>query len=282
MPYKGKTIGVFDSGVGGLTVLKELIKLLPSHSFIYFADTKNCPYGPKGKDEIIRLSSLITEFLIAQGCSTIVVACNTATAAAIDYLRDNYNVPFVGMEPAMKPAALATKTKSIGVLATEGTFNGRLYRETTAKYAANINVCYQVGEGLVELVEQGKSNSNEARVLLKSYILPMLNENIDHLVLGCTHYPFFIPLLSELLPQNITIVNPAPAVAKQTLRIQEDLTDKPYETNLRNRSRTDNNLEPFVHFYSSGQIETLINLVDEIETTEGFTFAKKEFTTKVF
>jgi glutamate racemase len=282
MPYKGKIIGVFDSGVGGLTVLKELIKLLPSHSFIYFADTKNCPYGPKGKDEIIRLSSLITAFLISQGCSTIVVACNTATAAAIDYLRDNYNIPFVGMEPAMKPAALSTKTKSIGVLATAGTFNGRLYRETTSKYAANINVCYQVGDGLVELVEQGKSNSNEARALLNNYIEPMLNENIDHLVLGCTHYPFFIPLLSELLPQNITVVNPAPAVAKQTLRIQKELKAKEHEDDLKNYSRIVDNPEPFTRFYSSGQTETLRNLVDEIESTEGISFAKKEFITKVF
>ncbi|MDD2197186.1 MAG: glutamate racemase [Bacteroidales bacterium] len=261
-------IGIFDSGVGGLTVLKELVSLLPKSSYIYFADTLNCPYGPKGATEIIRLSKAITEFLIEQGCSTIVVACNTATAAAIDYLRANYPIPFVGMEPAIKPAALATKTKSIGVLATKGTFKGRLYQETTSKYAANINIWYQVGSGLVELVEQGKSDSHEATELLKKYIDPMLKKNIDHLVLGCTHYPFFIPVLTDFLPKNITIVNPAPAVAKQTAKVLAQM-QKPVDCN--------NGEEPFVQFYSSGSTETLQRLVNKIEQDTGIPFGNKTF-----
>ena len=134
-------IGIFDSGAGGISVLKELVKILPNESFIYFADSANCPYGPKQPERIIELSNCITKFLLDKGCKTIVVACNTATAAAIDFLRGNYNVPFIGMEPAIKPASLNTKTKSIGVLATAGTFKGRLYIETSRKFASDVNVC---------------------------------------------------------------------------------------------------------------------------------------------
>ena len=264
------TIGVFDSGVGGLTVLKELVSVLPNHSFVYFADTQNCPYGPKGADEIIRLSKNITEFLISQGCSLIVVACNTATAAAIDYLRANYPIPFVGMEPAIKPAALSSKTKSIGVLATKGTFEGRLYQETSSKYAANINICYQVGNGLVELVEQGESQSDKATELLKSYIAPMLQQNIDHIVLGCTHYPFFIPILEKLLPKTVVIENPAPAVAKQTLNLLSKVV-KPTV----NSSETENN--PYTRFYSSGSVGILKQLASEIENTSNIVFKNKSF-----
>jgi glutamate racemase len=261
---KQNVIGIFDSGVGGITVLKELVVALPSHSFIYVADNYNCPYGPKGPEEIIRLSARITEFLIAEGCSTIV-----ATAAAIDYLRANYSIPFVGMEPAVKPAALATITKSIGVLATAGTFNGRLYQETTSKYAKNINVHYQIGEGLVELVEQGRSNSDDAYTLLLKYVEPMLKQNIDHLVLGCTHYPFFIPLLKKILPGNVQIVNPAPAVAKQAVRVQDG------NESLLKINTTLNS--PFTKFYSTGEVAILKNLIAEIEVTEGIIFPKSEF-----
>ncbi|MFP4555890.1 MAG: glutamate racemase [Bacteroidales bacterium] len=264
-------IGVFDSGLGGLTVLKELVKLLPHHSFIYFADTANCPYGHKSKDEIITLSKRITEFLISKNCQAIVVACNTATASAIDFLRENYDIPFIGMEPAVKPAALSTKTKSIGVLATEGTFNGRLYRETTSKYAANVNVTYQIGEGLVELVERGESTSTQALELLTKYVKPMVDNNIDHLVLGCTHYPFFTPLLNKILPNNIRIINPAPAVAKQTKRVLQQRN---------NEGSNDKGTLPSVHFYSSAIISTLRMLVKEIESNNG-NFQNKEFFEKI-
>jgi glutamate racemase len=246
-------IGIFDSGVGGLSVLSELVKVLPSQSFIYFADNANCPYGSKSHVEIVRLSEQITKFLVTKGCNLIVVACNTATAAAIDHLRENYSIPFVGMEPAVKPAALNTKTNSIGVLATAGTFNGRLYRETSSKYATGINVNYQIGEGLVELVEQGKSNSLEAKELLMKFISPMLAEGIDHIVLGCTHYPFFTPLLKELLPQHVTIVNPAPAVAQQAVRILEQMGE-PKQIS-----------EPSIEFYASDKIDVLRRLAEEIE-----------------
>ncbi len=249
-----RPIGVFDSGAGGLSVLHELIKELPNESFIYFADSANCPYGSLPKNKIIELSSAITDFLIAEKCKVIVVACNTATAAAIDYLRENYSIPFIGMEPAVKPAALNSKTKSIGILATAGTFKGRLYIETSRKYASDVNVCYQVGEGLVELVEKGDQNSPEAEELLLKYLRPMLDCNIDQLVLGCTHYPFLKPLLTKILPKGIDIIDPSPAVAKQVLRVLLDNKMIDRKMNI-----------PYHTFYSSSNTAVLKNLVGEIE-----------------
>ena len=254
-----RPIGIFDSGAGGLSVMHQLVKELPFESFIYFADSKNCPYGSKPQEKIIELSSGITDFLISKQCKIIVVACNTATAAAIDWLRDKYDIPFVGMEPAIKPAAINTKTRSIGVLATAGTFKGRLYIETSRKHASDVNVCYQIGEGLVELVEQGDFNSPEAEALLAKYLKPMLDCNIDQLVLGCTHYPFFKPLLSNLLPPEVDIIDPAPAVAKQTSRVL-----------LENRLGGDiANKNPYNTFYSSGSSIILKRIIEKIENDIG-------------
>ena len=246
-------IGIFDSGSGGLTVLYELLKVLPRESFVYFADSANCPYGPKPQSEVIELSDCITRFLLEQGCKLVVVACNTATAAAIEHLRSNFKIPFIGMEPAIKPASLNSKTKSIGVLATAGTFKGKLYIETSKKYASDVNVCYQVGEGLVELVEAGKADSPEAAELLHRYVDPMVDCNIDHLVLGCTHYPFLMNSLSRILPIGVEIVNPAPAVARQTLRVLS-------ENNLLN----DGSSLSKVSFYSSASVEILKFLAEKL------------------
>jgi len=246
-------IGIFDSGTGGLTVLTELVRIMPNEKYVYFADSANCPYGSKSVEEIINLSDKITRFLITKGCKVIVVACNTATAAAIDHLRSSYGIPFIGMEPAIKPASQNTKTKSIGVLATAGTFKGRLYIETSRKYATDVNVCYQVGEGLVELVESGKANSPEAEQLLHKYIDPMVDCNIDHLVLGCTHYPFLKPVLKRILPEHVAIVDPAPAVALQTKRVLENI-GLPCNENLLHSTN--------IEFYSSSNTNTLKYLVD--------------------
>lgn len=262
-----RPIGIFDSGTGGLSVLQELLKDLPSESFIYFADSANCPYGSRSHDEIVRLSSKIVDFLISKNCKVIVVACNTATAAAIDWLRANYKVPFVGMEPAIKPAALNTKTRSIGVLATAGTFKGRLYIETSRKFASDVNVCYQVGEGLVELVENGLNNSPEAERLLLRYIQPMLDCNIDQLVLGCTHYPFFKKLLKVILPNNVVVIDPAPAVSKQVVRIIND-------NNLTNNQSNGNLV---FDFYSSSSTVTLKKLVESIEMDMSCELQNKSF-----
>ncbi|MDA3953090.1 MAG: glutamate racemase, partial [Bacteroidales bacterium] len=158
MIRNNQPIGIFDSGVGGLTVWKELVKSLPNESVIYYADSENCPYGPKDKDTIIKLVVKVVDFLVSKECKAIIVACNTATAAAIDFLRSKYTIPFIGMEPAVKPAALESKTKSIAVLATEGTFNGRLYIETSQTFASDVKLNIKVGEKLVDIVENGMVN----------------------------------------------------------------------------------------------------------------------------
>ncbi|MEG0519152.1 MAG: glutamate racemase [Bacteroidales bacterium] len=207
-------IGVFDSGVGGLSVWREMIKLMPGERFVYVSDSGHCPYGPKPREEVIKRSCKITEYLIERGADMIVVACNTATAAAIEYLRTSYTIPFVGMEPAVKPAALNTSTGVIGVLATQGTFKGELYLRTLHKFAVNATVIEQIGEGLVELVEEGKTNTPAAKELLKKYLIPMMERHADHLVLGCTHYPFLIEAIQNIIGDKMIIVNPAPAVAK--------------------------------------------------------------------
>ncbi len=208
-------IGVFDSGVGGLSVWRELYKLLPKEKYLYVSDSGYCPYGPKSKEEVIERAVAITEFLISKGAEIIVVACNTATAAAISHLRSRYPVPFVGMEPAVKPAAINTKTGAIGVLATKGTFKGELYLRTLHKFASDAKVLEQVGEGLVELVENGETDTPQAKEIIGKYITPMLAQNVDHIVLGCTHYPFLEKLIKEFAGDGVEIVNPAPAIARR-------------------------------------------------------------------
>ena len=180
-------IGVFDSGLGGLSVWNEIINILPNEQIVYFADSGYCPYGNRTREDITQRVKLITDFLISKGVSLIVVACNTVTAASIDYLRENYTIPFVGMEPAVKPAILNSKSGVVGVLATKGTLNGALYKRTLNKYKQGTIVLEQAGEGLVELVEAGETSSAKGRELLERYLLPMLEQGADHIVLGCTH-----------------------------------------------------------------------------------------------
>jgi len=218
-------IGIFDSGVGGTSIWKEINALLPFEDSMYLADSKNAPYGDKSKKQILELSVKNTEFLISKGCKLIVVACNTATTNAIAYLRSNYAVPFIGIEPAIKPAALRSLSKKVGVLATKGTLSSSLFHSTSEIHASGIEVLEQEGTGLVPLIEQGKAESNETKALLKKFLQPMLDEGIDHLVLGCTHYPYLIPILKEILPENIKIIDSGEAVARQTEAIlkQHDL-----------------------------------------------------------
>jgi glutamate racemase len=174
---------------------------------------------PKPKEEILARAKAVTEFLISKGAEMVVVACNTATAAAIEYLRGHYSIPFVGMEPAVKPAAINTKSGAIGVLATKGTFKGELYLKTSNKYASNIEVLEQVGEGLVEIVENDMIKSNQAHSLLEKYLNPMLAKGADHIVLGCTHYPFLTDVIKGIVGDKMEIVNPAPAIAKRVAEI---------------------------------------------------------------
>lgn len=215
-------IGIFDSGVGGTSIWKEINQLMPFEHTMYLADSNNAPYGEKTKEEILSLCIKNTELLLQKKCKLIVVACNTATTNAIDYLRDRYAVPFIGIEPAIKSAALQTKTNKVGVLATKGTLSSALFYNTSKLYAAGIEVLEQEGKGLVELVEAGKQDSKEAEVLLTSFLKPMLEAGIDCLVLGCTHYPYLIPVLRNILPQNIQIIDSGCAVARQTNAVLKD------------------------------------------------------------
>ncbi len=247
-------VGFFDSGVGGLSVWREVVKLLPREHTVYYADSAYCPYGAKQPAEIIERSKYIMDFLVGQQqCKLIVVACNTATAAAIDYLRERYPVLFVGMEPAVKPAALRSATGVVGVLATQGTFKGRLYHETLERFAGNTQIIEQPGDGLVELVEKGNTDTEEAHALLLQYIRPMLDANIDHLVLGCTHYPFLIPAIEKITGGRVVILDPALAVAQRTKSLLE-------QNNLLNTSEEETRHE----FFSSGDLQVLKQMVGRI------------------
>ena len=214
-------IGIFDSGVGGTSIWKEIKNLLPNENTLYLADSKNAPYGEKSSEEILELCVKNTELLLSKGSKIIVVACNTATTNAINYLRHNYQIPFVGIEPAIKPAALRSKTKIIGVLATKGTLSSSLFNSTSEMHASGIKIIEQEGAGLVPLIEQGKVQSAETRELLEEFLNPMLAEGIDYLVLGCTHYPYLVPVLREILSENVTILDSGEAVARQTRVVLE-------------------------------------------------------------
>ena len=215
-------IGLFDSGVGGISIWKEITDLLPYENTIYLADSINAPYGEKSQEKIIEFSIKNTELLIKKGCKIIVVACNTATTNAISYLRENYDIPFIGIEPAIKPAALQTKTNAIGILATKGTLSSALFHKTSKEFTSGIKVIEQIGEGLVPLIETGEVASKEMGRLLQKYLKPMLENNIDYLVLGCSHYPFLIPKILEIVGTNVTIIDSGEAVAKQTKAILEN------------------------------------------------------------
>ncbi|MBW8244413.1 glutamate racemase [Muricauda oceani] len=247
-----KPIGIFDSGVGGTSIWKEVAKMLPNENTIYLADSANAPYGEKSKEEILSLSIKNTEYLLNAGSKIIVVACNTATTNAIDHLRSHYDVPFIGIEPAIKPAALQTKTKKVGVLATKGTLSSSLFHNTSKLFAEGITVLEQEGKGLVELIEAGKIDSPEMRSLLATFLDPMLKENIDCLVLGCTHYPYLIPVLREMLPEHINIIDSGEAVARQTKAVLEQ-----------NNLLSDSENRPDHIFYTNADVKVLKDLVDD-------------------
>ena len=204
-------IGVFDSGLGGLTVWREVRRALPAESLVYLGDGKNCPYGSRPREEVRRLADEAVAFLVAQGCKLVVVACNTATAAAIDFLREKYApMPIVGMEPAVKPACLATRSGVVGVLATERSLDGELFRRTAARY----------GRGFVELVENDLEATPEAEATVRAAVAEMLEHGADQIVLGCTHYPFLLPVLERVVAgRGVEIVDPSPAVARRVVQL---------------------------------------------------------------
>jgi glutamate racemase len=217
------SIGIFDSGSGGLSVYRELVKLLPKERYIYFSDNAHCPYGEKTAEYIQERAHVITDILLGMGADIIVVACNTATAAAIACLREDYpEVPFIGMEPAVKPAALGTRTGVIGVLATAGTLKGSKYLHTRGRFEDNVRIVEHVGEGFVELVENGILDGPEAEETVGRSLQPLLDKGADIIVLGCTHYPFLQPVIERLAGPGVRVIDPAPAVARQTLHVLQE------------------------------------------------------------
>ena len=211
--------------MGGLSVFREIRKLLPDEHYIYYADNAHCPYGEKTPEYIRERLRTITDFFISRGAKVVVLACNTATAAAIEYLRKEYEIPFVGMEPAVKPAALGTKTGVIGVLATAGTLKGSKYLNTKGRFEDHVKIVERVGKGFVELVEAGKLTGPEAESVVKAALEPLLAEGADRIVLGCTHYPFLLETLrkvaAELGHGDVEFIDPAPAVAKRLVQVLE-------------------------------------------------------------
>ena len=224
MSSSNDPIGVFDSGVGGLSVLRALREQMPHESMIYFGDQAHVPYGPRSMEEIQKFSAGITRFLLEQNSKLIIVACNTASAAALKYLRGQFPaVPFVGMEPAVKPAAEITKTGRVGVLATPATFQGALYASVVERFGAGVEFFQHTCPGLVSQIEKGDLESSATRAILEDALLPMLEKNIDTVVLGCTHYPFVIPLIRRIVggAERVRVIDPAPSVARQVKRLLE-------------------------------------------------------------
>ena len=217
------TIGIFDSGSGGLSVYRELVKVLPKERYVYFSDNAHCPYGEKTAEYIQDRARAITDILLGMGADIIVVACNTATAAAIATLRAEYpEVPFIGMEPAVKPAALGTKSGVIGVLATAGTLKGSKYLKTRGLYEDDVKIVEHVGQGFVELVEGGILDGPQAESVVRASLQPLLDAGADTIVLGCTHYPFLRPVIEKLAGAGVKVIDPAPAVARQTVRVLQE------------------------------------------------------------
>jgi glutamate racemase len=230
-------IGVFDSGVGGLSVLRAIRQQLPGQDLIFFGDQGHVPYGARSMEEIQAFSESITRYLLGQGARLVVVACNTASAAALHYLRQTFpQVSFVGMEPAVKPAAEQTRTGVVGVLATPATFQGKLYASVVERFAKGVILLQDTCPGLVQQVEAGDLDGPKTRLILEKALLPMLEQHIDTVVLGCTHYPFVIPLIQTIAGPQVRVIDPAPAVARQTVRLLESLGN-PAPTNKTGRTR---------------------------------------------
>ena len=252
-------IGIFDSGVGGLSVLRAIREQLPDENIIYFADQGHVPYGPRRLEEVREFSEAITRFLLDRGVKLIVVACNTASAAALHSLRQMFpDIPFVGMEPAVKPAAEVTRTGVVGVLATPATFQGALYASVVERFAGNVTLLQDTCPGLVQQIEKGELDTAETRQILESALRRMLDRGIDTVVLGCTHYPFVIPLIQEIAGPEVRVIDPAPAVARQVAR----LLDSAEARRVVSRGET-------LRLFTSGDAERLRNLLPRLLMESG-------------
>lgn len=252
-------IGIFDSGVGGLSVLQAVRDLLPEENLIYIADQVHVPYGDRSREEVRGFAEGIVRYLLARGSKLIVVACNTASAAALNYLRSTFpEVPFVGMEPAVKPAAESTSSGVVGVLATPATFQGELYESTVDRFARGVTILQDTCPGLVTKIEMGQVTGQDTREILEGALQPMVAKGVDKVVMGCTHYPFVIPLIEEIVGPEIEVIDPAPAVARQAKR----LLDK-------HRLHTDREVEGRILFMTTGDPAQFAALLPQLIGMEG-------------
>ncbi|MBT3321555.1 MAG: glutamate racemase [Anaerolineae bacterium] len=251
---KNSPIGIFDSGVGGLSVLRALQTRLPHENLIYFADQARVPYGSRSLEEVRKFSEEITQFLLSKGAKIIVVACNTASAAALHWLREEFpEVIFVGMEPALKPATEHSRSGVVGVLATPATFQGRLYASLLDRFASNLTVLQSTCAGLVEEIERGALDGEKTRLILDEALRDMLDRGLDALVLGCTHYPFVMPLIAQICGDAVHIIDPAPAVARQVeyRLVSEDAIST-------------HDAKGKIHIYTSGNAESLASTLPKL------------------
>ena len=247
-------IGIFDSGIGGLSVLRAIHHQLPNENLIYFADQAHVPYGSRSLEEVRTFSEEITRFLLAREAKIIVVACNTASAAALHYLRKTFpEIPFVGMEPALKPAAEYTHSGVVGVLATPATFQGKLYTSLVERFANDLTVLQDTCSGLVKEIERGNLDGEKTRQILDNALRDMLGHGLDTLVLGCTHYPFVIPLIKEIAGENVRVIDPAPAVARQVEYRLETINAKSTQ-----------NAKGKIKLYTSGDATRLASILPQL------------------
>src|SRR5258707_3606124 len=247
-------IGIFDSGVGGLSVLRAIRAQMPEESVIYFGDQGHIPYGPRPMEQIRNFCEAITEFLLEKNAKIVVVACNTASAAALKYLREKFtDVQFVGMEPAVKPAAEHTSTGKVGVLATPATFQGALYASVVERFANGVELFQNTCNGLVQEIEQGNLDGEKTHKILDDALSPMLEKNIDTVVLGCTHYPFVIPLIQQIVGETVRVIDPAPAIARQVGRLLDS-------KELKNTSDSKGQSQ----FYTSGDVHTVESVLPKL------------------
>ena len=253
-------VGVFDSGIGGVSVLRKIRDLLPDENLIYVGDSIHLPYGEKSLEEIRQYTVGVVAFLKSQGCKLVVIACNTASAAALSYVREQFpELPIIGMEPAVKPAAENTRSGVVGVIATTATFQGQLFASVVERFANNVNVLRQPCPGLVQQIEAGELETPKTEAMLRTWLEPMLEKSMDELVLACTHYPFVLPLIKRICGESVNVIDPAPAVAKQTQRVLENM-----------RLRNENQIDATTVYYTTGRTavfeQTLKKLTGETHT----------------
>ncbi len=256
-------IGIFDSGVGGLSVLREVRRQFPAEDLIYMADQAHVPYGIKTREDVLGFSEGIVRFMLKRKTKLIIIACNTASAVALSTLRKTYpDLPFVGMEPAVKPAVEETNSGVVGVLATPATFQGDLYASTVERFAGDVKILQDTCPGLVRQIEEGKINDPETNAILEKALVPMLENGVDEIVMGCTHYPFVIPIIREIVGDKAQVIDPAPAVARQAGRL---LT----ECDLQASRKGEGEIQFFTTGNPVGLSSMLASLIDLDSETRG-------------